>query len=193
MRVLLQVVALAGDVGRDLDTAGQTHTGHLAHRRVRLLRGVGVHAGAHATTLRRALQGRRLGLRELGAATLPDELLNGGHASTFANVSSTSSAGDPTQDPAMLEAAGERGNTRPARRPSFLARTHFRPKSSTRDLQVTVKNADEDRHALGSHRRVPRVPRASGALGTSNRSRTDAGSTSSTSASTSTASAASRP
>src|SRR3954462_11230866 len=51
-RVLLQVVALTGDVGRDLDAAGEADTGHLAHGRVRLLRGVRVHPGAHATALR---------------------------------------------------------------------------------------------------------------------------------------------
>src|SRR5690349_9405108 len=61
-RVLLQVVALTGDVGRDLHAARQAHAGHLAERRVRLLRGVGVDAGAHTTTLRSALQRRRLAL-----------------------------------------------------------------------------------------------------------------------------------
>src|SRR3954451_13824922 len=35
--VLLQVVALARDVGRDLDRAGDPHAGDLAERRVRLL------------------------------------------------------------------------------------------------------------------------------------------------------------
>jgi hypothetical protein len=37
-RVLLQVVALAGDVGGDLDARVQTDTSDLAKRRVRLLR-----------------------------------------------------------------------------------------------------------------------------------------------------------
>src|SRR5436190_19876344 len=39
-RVLLQVVTLARDVGRDLDAARQADAGDLAQRRVRLLRGV---------------------------------------------------------------------------------------------------------------------------------------------------------
>jgi len=43
-RVLLEVVANAGDVGRDLDARGQTHTRHLAKGRVRLLRGYRVDA-----------------------------------------------------------------------------------------------------------------------------------------------------
>src|SRR5918911_4856216 len=46
-RVLLQVVADPGDVRRDLDAAGQTDTGDLAERRVRLLRGGRVDTRAH--------------------------------------------------------------------------------------------------------------------------------------------------
>src|SRR5438270_13996229 len=42
-RVLLQVVALAGDVGADLHTVGQPDAGHLAQRRVRLLRRGRIH------------------------------------------------------------------------------------------------------------------------------------------------------
>src|SRR5687768_3513673 len=42
-RVLLEVVALTGDVGGDLHAAGEADTGHLAQGGVRLLRGVGVH------------------------------------------------------------------------------------------------------------------------------------------------------
>src|SRR5437899_482937 len=40
-RVLLEVVADAGDVGRDLDARGEAHTGDLAERGVRLLGRVG--------------------------------------------------------------------------------------------------------------------------------------------------------
>src|SRR5215467_12203137 len=47
-RVLLQVVALTGDVGGDLDRPGDPHARDLAQRRVRLLRRDRVHAGAHA-------------------------------------------------------------------------------------------------------------------------------------------------
>src|SRR4051812_25017882 len=50
-RVLLQVVALAGDVGGDLEAARQPHTGDLAKRRVRLLRRGGVDARADAAPL----------------------------------------------------------------------------------------------------------------------------------------------
>src|SRR5579875_782346 len=47
-RVLLQVVALAGDVGADLHAVGQPDARDLAQRRVRLLGRGGVDAGAHA-------------------------------------------------------------------------------------------------------------------------------------------------
>src|SRR5690606_2549210 len=78
-RVLLQVVALAGDVGRDLDAAREANTGDLAERRVRLIGCRRVHTGAHAATLGRALERRGLALGELRAAPLADQLLNGGH------------------------------------------------------------------------------------------------------------------
>src|SRR4051794_26518279 len=84
--VLLQVVALAGDVGGDLHAAGQPDASHLAQRGVRLLRGGGVHAGAHATTLRGALERGRLALRRLRLAALADQLLDGGHEGTFPDV-----------------------------------------------------------------------------------------------------------
>ncbi len=76
--VLLQVVTLAGDVGGDLLAAGQAHAGDLAQGGVRLLRGVGEHAGAHTAPLRRALQSRRLGLGRLGLPALADQLVDRG-------------------------------------------------------------------------------------------------------------------
>ena len=51
-RVLLQVVADARDVGRDLDPVGQPHARDLAQRRVRLLRRLREHADADAALLR---------------------------------------------------------------------------------------------------------------------------------------------
>src|SRR5579872_1155464 len=53
-RVLLEVVPLTGDVGADLDAAGQAHAGDLAEGGVGLLRGHGVHPGADAPALGRA-------------------------------------------------------------------------------------------------------------------------------------------
>src|SRR6478735_7002002 len=43
-RVLLQVVAFAADVARDLETVREPHARDLTHRRVRRLRRRGVHA-----------------------------------------------------------------------------------------------------------------------------------------------------
>src|SRR4051794_14719459 len=50
-RVLLEVVALAGDVGGDLHPVGEPDAGDLAKRRVRLLGGSRVDAGADPAAL----------------------------------------------------------------------------------------------------------------------------------------------
>src|SRR3954451_18810592 len=77
--VLLEVVADARDVGRDLDATAQAHAGDLAEGGVRLLRGGRVDARADAASLGRTLQGRRLVLRHLVLAALADQLVDGGH------------------------------------------------------------------------------------------------------------------
>src|SRR5204862_7813855 len=87
--VLLQVVPLAGDVGRDLDRARDPHARHLAQRRVRLLRGRRVDARADAAALRSGdlllapLAGLEAGRGELllgRLAALADELGSRWHA-----------------------------------------------------------------------------------------------------------------
>src|SRR6266702_5472270 len=85
-RVLLQVVTLTRDVGRDLDTTGQLYASDLAQRRVRLLRGGGVDAGAHAAPLRTPLECRSLLLGDLVLAALADQLLDRGHRPAFSCV-----------------------------------------------------------------------------------------------------------
>ena len=50
--VLLQVVADARDIGRDLHPVGQTHTGNLTQGGIRLLRGRRLHCRADAALLR---------------------------------------------------------------------------------------------------------------------------------------------
>src|SRR5919199_525315 len=81
--VLLQVVALARDVDRDLHLVGEPHAGHLAQSRVRLLGRGGVDARADPATLRRghlllaALAGLQAWggeLLRLGVAALADQL-----------------------------------------------------------------------------------------------------------------------
>src|SRR4051795_13534651 len=78
-RVLLQVVADAGDVGGDLDATGEPHASDLAQRRVRLLRRRRVHARADTAALGRTLQRRGLGLLDLVLAALADQLVDRGH------------------------------------------------------------------------------------------------------------------
>src|SRR4051794_4333237 len=70
--VLLEVVALAGDVDRDLHLVGQAHARDLPQGGVRLLRRRGVDAGTHPTLLRRG----HLGLAALaGLETGSGQLL----------------------------------------------------------------------------------------------------------------------
>src|SRR4051812_35534905 len=87
-RVLLQVVALARDVGGDLHAVGQAHTGDLAKRRVRLLRGGRVDTRADAAPLRsgEALLAALAGLEARGRnlalgldPALAYELIDGRH------------------------------------------------------------------------------------------------------------------
>src|SRR3954471_6234747 len=78
-RVLLEVVALTGDVGRDLDAVREPDARDLAQRGVRLLRRGGVDARADAAALRAPLEGRGLGLLDLVLAAPTDQLLDGGH------------------------------------------------------------------------------------------------------------------
>src|SRR5207247_9697859 len=76
-RVLLEVVADARDIGRDLDPGGQPHARDLTQGRVRLLRRLGIDAYADSPPLRRALQGRRLRLRSGRLAPRAYQLLDG--------------------------------------------------------------------------------------------------------------------
>src|SRR4051812_16138322 len=87
--VLLQVVALAGDVGRDFHPVRQPDAGDLAKRRVRLLRRGRVDARADTAALRRGdlLLAALTGLEARGGdlllrllASLADELIDAWHA-----------------------------------------------------------------------------------------------------------------
>src|SRR6266568_1290197 len=77
-RVLLQVVPDTRDVRGDLDLAGQPDPGDLAQRGIRLLGRRCIDARAHAAALRALLERRRLVLRYLVLAALPDQLLDRG-------------------------------------------------------------------------------------------------------------------
>ena len=91
-RVLLQVVTLARDVGRDLHPVRQPHARDLAQRRVRLLRGRRVDARADAALLRRPAERRRLRLRLRRLAALADELVCCRHAAPGSRVACASRA-----------------------------------------------------------------------------------------------------
>src|ERR1039457_6210580 len=80
-RVLLQVVADARDVRRDLDPVREPPAGALAERRVRLFRGRRLDLGADAPALRAGLKSGRLRLVTDGFAALPHELADRRHES----------------------------------------------------------------------------------------------------------------
>src|SRR3954462_8753756 len=77
--VLLEVVALAGDVADHFALVGQADLGHLAQRRVGLLRGRRIDPGADSALLRVLLHRRDLRLGLLRFATLADQLVNRRH------------------------------------------------------------------------------------------------------------------
>src|SRR3954452_3888122 len=77
--VLLEVVTLARDIADHFALVGQADLGHLAQRRVRLLRSRRIDAGADATLLRVLLHRRDLRLGLLRFATLADQLVNRWH------------------------------------------------------------------------------------------------------------------
>jgi hypothetical protein len=90
--VLLQVVANTGNVGRNLIAVGETYTGDLTKRRVRLLGSGGTNSSAHASLLRRRqirgdilqgvqtlLQCRSGGLKGDFLSALSDKLVKSRH------------------------------------------------------------------------------------------------------------------
>src|SRR5664280_436595 len=82
-RVLLQVVCDPRYIGSDLNSVGQANARDLAQRRVRLLGGLGVDAGADAAALRRTLQRWAGSLITGGRAALLDELMERRHSNSF--------------------------------------------------------------------------------------------------------------
>src|SRR5262245_16098152 len=78
-RVFLQVVAFAADVRRYFHPGRQSDPGHLAQRRVRLLRGHRLDHRADAPLLRAPLNGRVLRLGPLRLAGPADQLVHRRH------------------------------------------------------------------------------------------------------------------
>src|SRR5207302_11415638 len=80
-RVLLQVVALAGDIAGHLEAVGEAHARHLAQRGIRLFRRRRVDARADPAFLRALLHRRPLVARKLRLARLVDQLVYRRHSS----------------------------------------------------------------------------------------------------------------
>src|SRR5688572_30539681 len=78
--VFLQVVAFAGNVGRDFKAVGETDARNLAQGGVRLLRRRRIDAGADAALLRAGLQGRNLVARLQRRARVSDQLVDRWHS-----------------------------------------------------------------------------------------------------------------
>src|SRR6266550_4396274 len=131
-RVLLKVMAFTRNVADHLEAIGQAHLGDLAKRRVRLLRGRGVDARAHAALLRRLLQRRHLLARLLYNARTCDQLVDRRHVSLHPLIRA-----EPVSAPQILS-----GLPVPSGR---IARKHPR-KAKSRQLLIA------ERKALRRHR-----------------------------------------
>src|SRR5687768_13189 len=84
--MLLEVVALAGNVADHLALVGETDLGDLAKRRVRLLRGGRVDSRADAALLRVLLHRGNLGFCLLRLPTLADQLVDRRHEAFTSSV-----------------------------------------------------------------------------------------------------------
>src|SRR5439155_4980870 len=140
-RVLLQVVADARDVGRDLHLVGQAHARDLAQRGVRLLGRHRPHLEAHAALLRGArnrhlalaqavpvlAHRRRLDLADLGAPAVAHELVDRRHENATSAVGLVGSRRRrSSRDPSW---EGSEGRSAGRRRASL-------PKPRTRSLSI---------------------------------------------------------
>ena len=77
--VLLQVVALIGNVGDDLLTIGQAHLGHFPHGGVRFLGCTGIHLQTYPLAEGTILQSRRRAFLLNLLPPFADQLVNGWH------------------------------------------------------------------------------------------------------------------
>src|SRR5262249_46255942 len=153
--VLLEVVPLAGDVGRDLEPVRQPDTRDLPKRRVRLLRSVREHARADPPLLRGAGEGRALGLALGRAATFSYELVDGGHELPRIGSDTTKVGRRPPANRGPMVAKNAQ---RPANRATKRFREAIRPIGS-------AENAD-----YSGDETPPRPPRSAGNGGDHERS-----------------------
>ena len=78
-RVLLQIVAFAGDINGTLLLVGKAHSCNLSYSRIRLFGRSGRNRKAHAALLRTVVQNGRLALIHLLLSAVSDKLINSGH------------------------------------------------------------------------------------------------------------------
>src|SRR3989475_1241182 len=116
--VLLEIVALARDVGRDLHLVRQADARDLPKGRVRLLRGMREHARADAALLRRPAECRGLRLPLLESATLADELVDGGHEPPGKSVLTQQRSAGPMALPTGRAMVAKRERARKPRKPA---------------------------------------------------------------------------
>src|SRR5438094_699538 len=116
--VLLEIVALARDVGRDLHLVRQADARDLPKRRVRLLRGMCEHARADAALLRRSAECRGLRLPLLESTTLADELVDGGHEPPGKSVLTQQRSAGPMALPTGRGMVAKRERARKPRKPA---------------------------------------------------------------------------
>ncbi len=149
-RVLLQVVALARDVGDDLVAVRQAHLGDLAERRVRLLRRRRVDARADAAALRVALERDGPGGLALGRAALADELVDRRHSGAVGSVRSAHDGG-PARESRSPNVPS------PSTRPNAETFTNerpdppFRPAVREACVEIDLQYRSIDRDTLARH------------------------------------------
>src|SRR3984957_11775790 len=133
--VFLKVVTFTRNVADDFETVGQAHLGDLAERRVRLLRGRGVDARAHAALLRRLLQRRHLLARLLHRPRSCDQLVDRRHVSLHPLVHAEPHIGS----------ANSFGTDGPARPPRAAKTRAKRNRANCSSLSGKRFDATEDR------------------------------------------------
>src|SRR5260370_3932499 len=136
-RVLLQVVADAGNIRRYFNRIRQPHACHFAQRRVRFLRRLRVHANAYTALLRTARQRRRLRLHPDRFTSHPYQLRKRRHSrSSIAPMNFRGSRKARTQNDARAQSSAERSTANPEIQP---ARNSVRTPRSRTNLLASVR------------------------------------------------------
>src|SRR5882762_5756169 len=136
-RVLLQIVADAGNIRRHFNRIRQANARHLAQCRVRLLRRLRVHANAHAAFLRTACQRRRLRLHPDRFTSHSYQLRKRRHSRpSIARIDFRGSRKARAQNGARAQSSAERSTANPEIPP---ARNSVRTPRSRTNLLASVR------------------------------------------------------